>query len=1594
MAATDEKEYESCSVVVSVRCRPFNEREKLLGAKPCIEFVPGGKSLKIYAGGVPTLQQEKPPGAVHPFTFDNSYSSDISQQQVFEDIGRPVLGASFAGFNTCIFAYGQTGSGKSYAMMGPSGGRDSSKNPGLIPRICTQMFADMAAKIAENEAEVTKAKAEGKPENEIPAALTIEVQLTYLEIYQERVKCLLNPKKENLRVRQHPKLGVFVDGLTHMTVTSFDQVLDFIEGGNSVRHIAATNMNESSSRSHAIFTLILKQSRTLQTKMGEDVSERISRVNLVDLAGSERAKSTGAEGDTLKEGSNINKSLTVLGQVISGLAELNKPGAAKKTPFIPYRDSTLTWLLKENLGGNSKTYMISTLSPADVNYEETLSTLRYADRAKQIVTKACVNEDPRTKLIQDLQAELAEAKRKMALMEERARRAPPTIPSNVPPIPLRKMPQPEVVKVGGPRGGAVTPPGEYSGSEDDVPADEWIQATPRNQGQEDQLRLQTQFTEHLLEEMLQTKAERQKSEALEMEQRREVMEKALSTTVKAQINEAYLMNLEGGGDWVIEYLLDDVTYLAAHPEKMEPVGAGCRIIQIEDHEDIGSPHCCVIKTGAGTFVLRAMVEGGTFVDDSESPIQEDTVLSRGQTIQLGEYVNMKFVDNTAPLPTSRKARMYFKQAVQPGAPSRPAPKGLSATTSSVPRLAGLSSNADGSASPPARVPMLALGGLGKKEPSVQAAQQPPPLHADPMAQTHSSPPKVPALNFGAPRSTSPAAQVPSPSSLPSGQQGSGAPKVPSLNLGSQSRGSSTPRPGVPQLKLAAAPAGGPATPRAPNTARAALGMNQPQRAAPVVRTPRSMGAGSYSLGAVEEMVTVNRHSFVVLGDTNAGKTTLRTVLEKESTSSFPFNLPFGGKKLPEVLPTIGFDSNVIKAGSMSKVDMTFLELSGLDSFATLQLMIPEQRVTFILCWRLNDDSDLRCFKKYIEMIQCRSPTSDTAILLMATCRDLVKYDDYQIQSILQDVQSQLTNFLFALEPDEQRRPRIVNRFAVSNKDKSVVATAKVKKHSELLTWLADHAVTRCKTDLEFPHSLVPGRVVQLERKILELRHESWMIPSAEYKTLARGIDHRYDKNIEELHKHTQLLQAWGALHHAFRHMLMKKQIILDVQWVFKVITTLSCCISTHTAYIKSGEQNHPSPMASMASASTFVRNNVPPFSTSIAAFGGRLPFSINDVIRQDTHGMLAHGVLTFHVAEELFGQLMREKGMTDRRNDVVKILDLLGKYDLIMEGSKIFSRALNNNSIHSLSMANVSAHTGTSHESLDREGEGAGASISSFHGEEQENDFYLIPACFNFPVPPKVPLHLTKLLYGPSLRFSLNTVPTFFFARLVSRISIYAQKLYVGPVTKTARTGGVGLATGREEIVSASFWGNCVWVVSSDISRAFIRMVQKAVFITFHDPIIDFEFREGVATAVQSLIAEFPGVRCEQSEQCFRCEEWIEPAAPEDYYFQEEQSEEMGSEEEADLPPPVFVAPLCPKCQQPRFKSTAEQLEVTFVADEAMATMFKDDFLTDEAQQRFHRCFKHIAKGRGIMAGGQDETRGARIDGAGLDSLLDALATE
>ncbi|KAI8175721.1 Kinesin-like protein KIF1C [Colletotrichum sp. SAR 10_77] len=399
------------NVRVVVRVRAFLPREIERGAECLVEMDPVTQqtTLLVPNDSDPANAKAKSRKIIEEktFTFDSSFwSHDINdkhyahQSDVYNSLGEEFLDHNFEGYHTCIFAYGQTGSGKSYTMMG------TPDQPGLIPRTCEDLFERIEA-----------------AQNETPN-ISYNVRVSYFEVYNEHVRDLLVPVVPNqppyyLKIRESPTDGPYIKDLTEVPVRNLNEILRYMTAGDRSRTVASTRMNDTSSRSHAVFTIMLKQiHHDMET---DETTERSSRIRLVDLAGSERAKATEATGQRLREGSNINKSLTTLGRVIGALADAKSGSRKRSKDVVPYRDSILTWLLKDSLGGNSKTAMVACIAPSD--YEETLSTLRYADQAKRIRTRAIVNQDHISSAERDAQiTAMAEEIRVLQLSVSESRR--------------------------------------------------------------------------------------------------------------------------------------------------------------------------------------------------------------------------------------------------------------------------------------------------------------------------------------------------------------------------------------------------------------------------------------------------------------------------------------------------------------------------------------------------------------------------------------------------------------------------------------------------------------------------------------------------------------------------------------------------------------------------------------------------------------------------------------------------------------------------------------------------------------------------------------------------------------------------------------------------------------------------------------------------------------------------------------------------------------------------------------------------------------------------------------------------------------------
>ncbi|VDN59075.1 unnamed protein product [Dracunculus medinensis] len=352
------------SVRVIVRCRPLNSRESALKSQICVTMDESCGRVTLSTTNKGALPKE--------FTFDGVYYMDASTEQIYNDIVYTLVESVIEGYNGTVFAYGQTGSGKTFTMQGDD---NIISQKGIILRVFEHIFE--AISTTDN----TK----------------FLVHVSYLEIYNEEIRDLLGLEKGiKLEIKEHPERGIYVAGLSMHVCHDFQACQSLMNKGFENRHVGSTLMNKDSSRSHSIFTIYVEA-------MLKNGTIRTGKINLVDLAGSERQSKTGATGERFKEATKINLSLSALGNVISALVD-------GKSKHIPYRDSKLTRLLQDSLGGNMKTIMVACISPSDNNYDETLSTLRYANRAKNIKNKPKINEDPKDALLREYQEEIERLK--------------------------------------------------------------------------------------------------------------------------------------------------------------------------------------------------------------------------------------------------------------------------------------------------------------------------------------------------------------------------------------------------------------------------------------------------------------------------------------------------------------------------------------------------------------------------------------------------------------------------------------------------------------------------------------------------------------------------------------------------------------------------------------------------------------------------------------------------------------------------------------------------------------------------------------------------------------------------------------------------------------------------------------------------------------------------------------------------------------------------------------------------------------------------------------------------------------------------------
>ena len=359
------------NITCYVRCRPLKESELELGAN-CLDISKDQKTI--------TLNNSE-----SVYTYDKIFPAETDQKTIFSEIGLPLVKKFLSGYNSTIFAYGQTGTGKTHTIIGPleSLFDDNNDNFGLIPNILNFLF--------NNKQEATNIIRESSKQKAEKIDYTLSCSC--IEIYQEHLIDLLSNNSNSLdnnddvlKIREDPKKGMYIENLTELDITSAKKAKEALISGFKNRHVASTNMNRESSRSHLIYTLFLISSFEMD---GGLIITRTSRLHLVDLAGSERQKYTNAQGQRIKEAGNINKSLSILGNVINAVIEFNE----NKTKFVPFRDSKLTYYLKDSIGGNSKTVIIGNISQSYIQINETQSTLKFIQRAKMIKNKTKIIEN-------------------------------------------------------------------------------------------------------------------------------------------------------------------------------------------------------------------------------------------------------------------------------------------------------------------------------------------------------------------------------------------------------------------------------------------------------------------------------------------------------------------------------------------------------------------------------------------------------------------------------------------------------------------------------------------------------------------------------------------------------------------------------------------------------------------------------------------------------------------------------------------------------------------------------------------------------------------------------------------------------------------------------------------------------------------------------------------------------------------------------------------------------------------------------------------------------------------------------------------------
>jgi GTPase SAR1 family protein len=1094
----------STAVTVAVRVRPLSSKEIKEQSQPIVEMK--NKTTTI----IDPSGKARP----HSFAFDHSFwSCDhadphfVSQVDVFQSLGTAILDQCFAGYNACLFAYGQTGSGKTYSMMGYGDDR------GVVPLLCQSLFSRANAKVDVEDGE-----------------WAFQATVSYLEIYNEKCRCLLSPntkaKGDHWRIREHPTTGPYVENLTKIVVHSYGEIEKIMEEGNLTRTVAATAMNNTSSRSHAIFIINFTQ-KTHHAALNAS-SEMSSRINLVDLAGSERADRTGATGDTLKEGSNINKSLTTLGKVIHALAD----GKAK---HVPFRDSALTLLLKENLSGNSKTIMLAALSPADSNYEESLSTLRYADRAKQLRTSAVVNEDPSSKKIRELTEEI---ERLRAIVEQQQQ--------HIPSSPRPKSPAAEqpTTPAASPSDAGSLNSTVREGSA--APAVVYENMTPQEK---------IEMVKKLLqEEQMSWEDLEQQTQETQVQRAKTFERRGVGISVNQSLPSLVNLNEDPHMNECLVYCLPVGTTQVGSDECIDPAAEPEATIVLGGR-GILSQHCLILVAredappGAGadrqcllTTVVTPLENAHVRVNGKR--ITEPTALVHGVRIIFGDYQVFRYAEP--------------KGAV---APSHSHASGLSE-----PKAVSLNSTTNGAADTLAPAPSMVHESYDYHKAMEERFEA---ERAEWLknAKVHEESREINASFAGE------AAQREKQQS--SEEEKAMRVKITELqdklkemeqhqrsNLHSMYLTQTSVRGFSPRgLSPAATPPSGPANGDQRGASASPdrrLLDGQTQKQSSLASVAQISGAKAQRLPPRQML----RHKLVLLGHQEVGKTSLRKCFQSD---------PMFFKKLPDVQSTTGIEAQHkdVKVKDET-INLTIQDFAGQEAYHSHSLFITS-RTVFLLVWKASaveqdhlskgiEQREEERMCEWISEVYAKCPTARIAIV--ATHLDELRdQSQVAIEAVLKKVASIVASFInrISRKPDGSRDPEalpIIGNFAVSCRNRVVIgapphANLQGQKISALLTVLAEGALQQCKSDPVFWGGAVPGRHIKLISEVEEMTRAAGgsklLLPLSEYVHMAVRVGIESD---EELLQVTQLMHCWNIIYMFNQHCITDNAFFfLYPQWL-------------------------------------------------------------------------------------------------------------------------------------------------------------------------------------------------------------------------------------------------------------------------------------------------------------------------------------------------------------------------------------------------------------------------------------------------------------